>query len=204
MADSLTALRARYEWDAASLRYRSRTGRFVSQRAVKQGLSTYIRRAQKEIQRLAGQVAAGTLDVAEWQRLTANLVKSTHVVSAALAKGGFGQMTAADYGRVGQEMRRQYRYLRRFAAEVETGKLAPGTIRARAGMYMTASRSFYEESRRHGAGVSLSFERNILGVGEHCGECKEQTARGWVAIGQLVPIGRRVCRSNCLCRYAFK
>lgn len=204
MAKTLASIRAQYVWDAKSLRYRSGTGRFVSQKSIKQSLNTYVRRAQKEIQRIAGEVARGALPVEEWQRLTANLVKNTHLASATAAKGGWAQMTQADYGRVGQGLKFHYNRLGKFAAEIESGRLAPGTIQQRAGMYATSAGGVYENTRRDAAKDVFTEERSILGKAEHCALCKSEAARKWVPIGSLVPIGARTCKTNCLCRYGFR
>lgn len=204
MAESLAALRSRYEWDATALRYRGPRGAFVSAKAVKQAHTTYIRRSTREIERLATQAASGALPVDEWQRLTANLVKSVHLASAAVAKGGWAQMTPADFGRVGQGLRFHYGKLAKFAREIQTGRLNPGTVRQRAGMYAAAAGGVYENTRRRDAAGVFTEERNVLGKSEHCQVCKDQTARGWVAVGTLVPIGQRSCLTRCRCRYAFR
>lgn len=203
MAESLTQLRSRYTWDRNSLRYRSSTGRFVSQRSVKQSLNSFVRRAQKEIVSLATEVSTGAISIPEWQRQTANLVKSTRLASAAAAKGGWAQMTQSDYGRVGQGLREQYKYLRKFAKDIKRG-IPAGTVRNRAGMYAQGASGVYEETRRREAKAVFTQERNILGRSEHCKKCIEQTARGWVKVGELIPIGSRTCLSRCRCRYQFR
>lgn len=202
--ETLKTLRSRYIWDETSLRYRSPRGRFVSARALKQSLNSYVRRSQKEIRRIASQVASGSLDVAEWQRLTANLVKSTHLASAALAKGGWAQMTKADFGRVGQGLRFHYERLARFAAEVESGRLAPGTIQMRAGMYAASAGGVYENTRRDAAADVFTEERRVLGAAEHCPDCIEEAAKGWAPVGTLRKITDSACRTNCRCRFLFR
>ena len=51
--------------------------------------------------------------------------------------------------------------------------------------------------------------RNVLGPADHCegaNSCIEQTAKGWVPIGggAMVPIGSRLCLSNCRCRLEYR
>lgn len=204
MAKTLRQIRTGYRWDAKSLRYKTPTGRFVSVRSLKQSLNQFVRRSAKEIESLAGQVARGEITVPEWQRAMVDRVKNIHVAQAAASRGGWAQMDARAYGKVGQGLRREYRYLKKFAADVAGGKLAAGTIVSRAGMYAMRGAGVYENNRRDVATDVFTEERNVLAQSEHCEGCKAATEQGWVKVGTLVPIGSRNCLSRCLCRYAFR
>jgi hypothetical protein len=207
--------RSVYTWDAEVIRYRGPSGAFVSQQAIKQALNTFVRRAQLEIQRLAREMTAGRIPIEEWQRQTANLIKSTHLANAAAAKGGWGQMTPADFGKVGQQLKLQYQHLRKFAKEAAAGSLTPEDIERRAGMYARSAAGAYERARfdtfsaiaATGAKVEM---RNKLGQAEHCHTstkrvgCVEETARGWVSIGEMTLPGSRNCLSNCRCSLQYK
>jgi hypothetical protein len=207
--------RSVYTWDPRALRYRGPSGAFVSQQAIKQALNTFVRRAQVEIQRLAREMTAGRIPIEEWQRQTANLVKSTHLANAAAAKGGWGQMTPADFGRVGQRLKLQYQHLRKFAKEAATGALTPENIERRAGMYARSAAGAFERSRfdtfqaMASAGIKVEM-RNKLGKAEHCHTgkgrvgCAEESARGWVRLGDMTLPGERQCLSNCRCSVQYK
>lgn len=212
MAKVSSPTRSRYSWDPNVQRYRGPSGRYVSQKAFRQSFNSHIRKARREVERLAEQVSRGAISIPEWQRQMVNAVKTIRLQSAAAARGGWAQMTKADFGKVGQQLRAEYKFLRKFAKDIRGKKLAPGTIRARAGSYVSAGASAYENTRRDAAAEIFTEERNILGHAEHCHDnpkkgsvgCIEQTARGWVKVGTLVPIGRRTCRVNCRCRYSFR
>jgi hypothetical protein len=50
-------------------------------------------------------------------------------------------------------------------------------------------------------------ESNLLAPAEHCegqGSCVEQTTRGWVPVGSLIPIGGRLCVTNCKCQIRYR
>ena len=48
--------------------------------------------------------------------------------------------------------------------------------------------------------AGLTEERNVLEPGaEHCQDCLDETARGYVPTGKIMPIGQRACRANCAC-----
>lgn len=215
MAETLAQLRSRYVWNAKSLRYQNRAGRFVSQRAIKQGLNTYVRRTQREIEALARDVSTGRIDVAEWQRQTANTIKSAHLAARAAAKGGWAQLDARDYGAIGADLRKQYKFLRRFAADIVSFKLTPKAIVARAGMYAQTGRTAFERGRfddhQRLAGTGVRVEmKNVLGDAEHCTAgngrpgCAEESAKGWVEVGTLSLPGERRCLGHCYCRLAYR
>lgn len=215
MAKALVNPRSVYTWDARSRRYRGPSGAFVSQRAIKQSLNMFVRAVRREIERQARDVAAGRVPVDEWQRLTANLVKSAHLASAAAAKGGWAEMTKADYGRVGQGLRFQYSRLRGFGRDVAAKRLTADAIVDRAGMYGDSASGAYEKARYQtyadlaATGVRVEM-RNKLGKGEHCKPgngkpgCVAENARGWVALGALSLPGDRRCMTRCLCSVSYR
>jgi hypothetical protein len=213
VAKALVNPRSVYTWDPKSLRYRASNGQFVQQQAIKQALNTFVARVQKEIERLAGQVASGRIPVDEWQRLTANLVKSSHLASAAAAKGGWAQMTPADNLAVARGLKFQYTRLRKFAGEL--ARLTPGDIVNRSGMYARSAAGAYEQARfdtyaekvRQGAKVRM---RNRLSkTADHCKPrdgrpgCVEETSRGWVAFGTMSLPGQRACLTKCKCTLEY-
>jgi hypothetical protein len=73
-------------------------------------------------------------------------------------------------------------------------------------LYANGALGVYENARREGArraGV-MTQERRVLGVAEHCPDCRSEARKGWVEIGTLRRIGDSVCRANCKCRFEFR
>lgn len=204
MAKTLRPVRTGYTWDPKSLRYRSPTGRFVSQRAFKQSFNAHIRKATREIESLAREVESGKLSVADWQTRMKNEIKTVHLESAAAARGGWAQMTKSDFGKVGAGLKFHYKKLKGFAKDIAAGKLPLGTIVARAAMYATAGGGVYENTRRDEAGEVFTEERRKLAKSEHCPTCKEEAAKGWAKVGTLRKIGDSECMTRCLCRFLFR
>jgi hypothetical protein len=203
---TLSDLRTVFLWDESALRYRSATtGRFVSDRAVKQAINTVIARSQAELRSLAAQAASGELNLADFQDRMAAELKNLHLTATAAGKGGWTQLDASDFGRVGAELRFQYERLELFVRHIEAGDLSERQIVARTEMYIGAANGTYEATRRAGAqDAGFTEERNVLANAEHCGGCLTETAKGWVPIGTLVPIGDRDCKSNDLCSLEFR
>ena len=206
-------MRGPFSWDDAAAQYRGRDGRFVSRRDVRDAIDVTIRNQQRTMRTLAENLRAGRLTLAEWQTAMAREIKSAALSHAAAAKGGWAQMTQADYGRVGRYLSQglgnadgQYEYLRRFVADIESGRVPlDGNFVRRAEMYAQSGRTLYHETeRREMRRIGYDQERSVLSGAEHCPGCNTEAGRGWVALGALVPIGQRDCKSNDRCRIVYR
>lgn len=226
--EELALLLLLFGWDVYLLRFRAPNGKLVQQQAVKNAVNTVIAGAKLRLAQLAQQVASGEITVAEWQLVTASVLKLLHLAVAAVAFGGFEQMDADAYGLVAEHLRFHLEKLNQFAQDIARGfsgtsgvifgegifgfgaVMTPARIMARAQLYAAGANSTYETIRRATAvAAGFKFEQNILHGAEHCQStaltvgCVEQTALGWVSLGELVPPGSRTCRVNCLCTLNF-
>jgi hypothetical protein len=138
-------------------------------------------------------------------------LKNLHVSGAMAGAGGMANMTAVDYGRVGQRLRFEYRRLAQFARDVKARKLTRDQVTARVEMYVAGLNGTFEETRREKAiAAGFTLERNVLGKNEnHCrtGDrigCPELSAQGWGPIGNMPAPGRRQCLSRCFCRMTYR
>lgn len=197
-----------FRWDRAVARYRDTRGRYVPAAQVRGWLDTALETAGGRIEALTASLRAGTLDLVSWEVAMRREVKNVALYSAAAAKGGWAQMSDADYGRVGQYVRSQYEYLRGFAQDVQAGRQArDGRLLSRAGLYGDAGRPLYHrieiaEQRVRG----MTERRNIRYKGDSCAGCEEAAAAGWVSItgGGIAEIGERDCRTRCRCSWEFR
>jgi hypothetical protein len=64
---------------------------------------------------LAEALRGRQVSLADWEVGMRRVVKNTHLNAIALERGGWANMTPADYGRAGQIIREQYGYLKGFA-----------------------------------------------------------------------------------------
>lgn len=103
-------------------------------------------------------------------------------------------------------IRRQIAFFDNLLAQVLSGQQAmDGTLLRRLMMYAGGGwAAMGEVARQLAYADGFREERNILGIAEHCGGCVGETARGWVPIGTLIPVGERDCLSNCLCTMEFR
>jgi hypothetical protein len=156
---------------------------------------------------LTRQLQEGLINVAEWQLGMARHIKTLHVNAMVLARGGWAQMSQADWGFVGSRVKEQYRFLRNFANQISNGTQAlDGRALVRAGMYEDAARASYEEMRRRSERLynNMEEERRELGAADHCDDCLTFAGMGWQPINTLPRIGESQCRTNCHCRFAFR
>lgn len=147
----------------------------------------------------------GKINLEDWQIAMRHSIKRTHLHSAAAAAGGWEQMRATDFARLGPILREQYAYLRNFAVQIEKGLPLGGGFLARVELYGEAARGTYhylEELLEMEAGRTQY--RNRLRPAEHCSDCVAATQAGWVKIGTLTPIGQRRCRVRCKCYFEYR
>lgn len=194
-----------FTWAPAASRYRDVRGRFVPTERVRASLDTVLDGASERMRLLTRQVAAGELSVAEWQTRFMAEAKQAHVAAGVAMRGGTQQMSQADYGAIGQRVRGEYAYVRRFAADLAAGTMTPAQAEARAELYGHAARMTGRAmegrlARQRGA----VEERRILAVADHCATCLSEAARGWQPIGTLRPIGDTECRSNDRCHLEYR
>lgn len=195
-----------YRWNDKLQRYVAANGRIVSATQVRREIDVAMRGASTTARVLAADLRAGRMALGEWEAAMRVLVKDVQLWGAAAARGGWAQMTAADYGRVGARTRAQYDRLYRFAQQIASGQQRlDGRLVVRAVLYAQQGRAAYEAERMIAMrDAGYDQERNVLHPADHCAQCVDMTALGWVAIGTLVPVGQRLCLSNCRCTIRYR
>jgi hypothetical protein len=193
-------------------RYVDSAGRFVSRANVRTAIDGTIENSAKNVKALADQLQAGQIDPIAWRNAMMQEIRLSHLANAAAAKGGTDQMSQADWGRAGQRIREQYDYIRNFASQVEAGtQKLDGTLTRRANMYAQAGRDTYEATVKAAMkGKGMTLFRNVLHPADHCQDCLDETAKGWVDInlspdkGGISNIGSRLCRTSDKCSFEYQ
>jgi hypothetical protein len=179
----------RYRWDSVSRRFRAPDGRYVSAATVRGQLDAVLDGISAEMRGLSAQLRAGEISLSQWQTGMMGKIKEAHLTAAVAERGGWAQMTQADFGRVGRAIRDEYGYLRNFAADIASGKVPlDGRLDARAALYGQAGRSTYHRLERQDEMIrGMTQERRVLGMADHCEDCIDYAGRGWQPIGTLPP-----------------
>ena len=196
-----------WRYDPRSGRYRGSDGRFLSQSAVEALVDGRINKLGALLRRLTNMLSNGDITLDQWQQSVREALKLAHVQAAIIGNGGKDAMQASDWGRIGQRLAAEYRYLEGFARDLLAGSVSAPMALARIGMYAQALRGTYWEGttiRQEKQGYSL-MRRILDPQAAHCQDCLDFAARGLVSIGSLPMPGQRcACRSNCKCRVEYK
>ncbi len=195
-----------YRWNAKTRQYIDQRGRFVGRAVIRQQLDRAIDRSADRMVGLAQQLRDGAITLADWQVSMMKEIKAVNIAGALLERGGWFQMTTADFGRVGRIIRGEYEFLRNFAQQLASGKQKPdGTVIRRARAYAGAARStYYRFVQNAWAAKGFDLERSILTPADHCDDCVAEDKRGYQPIGEVTPVGSRQCLTNCRCRMGYK
>jgi hypothetical protein len=195
-----------WRYDPISGRYRGSNGRFLSQSAVEALVDGRINKLGTLLRRLTSMLDSGDITLDQWQRSVRETLKLTHTQAAIIGNGGRDTMQASDWGRIGQRLRAEYRYLESFARDLLAGSISAPMALARVGMYAQAVRGSYWEGttiRQEKQGYSL-MRRILDPQAKHCDDCLRYAARGAVPIGGLPMPGQRcACMSNCKCSVKY-
>lgn len=196
-----------YRWNTKAAQYADQvTGRFVSRQLIRDQLENVVDASSNVMRALSQQLRDGDISLADWQIQMMSQIKTTHLAGAAMQRGGWQQMTQADFGRVGRIVRTEYDFLRKFANQVASGKQKlDGSFTRRAALYGQQGRPTYVTFWDSTASQrGFDEERSILQPAEHCSECISEAAKDFQPLGQMIPIGRRICRANDKCLKEFR
>jgi len=203
---SIVRFDAEWNYDPISGRYRGANGRFLSQTAVEALVDGRISNLGRLLRRYTSMLDRGDITLDQWQQSVREALKLAHVQAAMIGGGGRNSMTPVEWGRIGQRLRAEYRYLETFARDLLAGGISTPMALARIGMYAESVRGSYWEGtsmRQERQGYSL-MRRILDSQAKHCQDCLDYAARGIVPIGSLPLPGQRcACRSNCKCRVKY-
>lgn len=193
-------------WDTLVGRYRFRaSGRFVPRKAIREAIEDSLANLERRTDSIQADYRAGRISLDVFREEMRDTIKFSQMAAQELAKGGRAQMTPADYGRAGQQIRVQYAYLDGWVADLAGGAPADAKMEGRAHQYLRAARTaFIAAETETFQGRGFDQIRTILHDAEHCAECIAEAARGFVPIGEHTPIGSRVCRSNDACTAEYR
>ena len=195
-----------YRYNETAKRYIDANGRFVSSGTIRGALDDTLKASRGNIDVICGQLQRREISLAQWQTAMAREVKLSHMAAAAAGKGGWAQMSPSDNGYAGAKIKEQYKYLQRFAQDIESGKQSlNGNFVRRARMYNDAARGTLEDVRKREMVKSGYIEeRRVRAAADSCADCIEYEALSWKPIGTLPRIGQSICKTNCKCTFAYR
>lgn len=207
MADQLPG----YTFDRSAGRYRNASnGRFVARRDILTLLNNQVNAGEQRLRDLVTEFHEGKLSASTWAEQMRSEVKRQHLQQAALGAGGWDRLDQRDYGRIGGNLRAEYRNIENFARQVQAGEVTLPQALQRADGYVGGSRiEFFETERKaaqnaeriRGEDTTIIERRHLDPAAQHCRDCPGYYDRGWQAGGTLpVPGVQCQCRHHCRCR----
>jgi hypothetical protein len=203
-----SSLTPEYAFNSNAARYIDvKSGRFVPANTVRDAINQVITKTETSFKEAAQKLVDRQSSVKEFQATMTGNIKTLALATSIAAKGGFANMTPADYGRVGAEVKQQYQFLQNFCNELANGKQGlDGRVVTRAAMYAQASWAISQEIARRNLEDSAREieEKRVLGIADHCRNCLDDAAAGWQPLGTLPKIGNSLCRVRCRCHFEFR
>lgn len=164
---------------------------------------------------IARRAQSGDLPKEAWRKQQRLEAKASVMWGAASAKGGKENLTQADYGRMGPQLKEAYRRIdvKYLKALTNEEYFQSETFVSESASYSNegvVSHEIAREAAEIEAGYIYEFNRENPNA-EHCKpkggkeSCGMQTAKGIVAIGGLVRWGTTAYNNHCRCeRHRFK
>ena len=159
---------------------------------------------ESQIDGLGDELVSGELDVSEWEERMAEIIVATAALFFLFGIGDRNAVTSEHESHLTDRTRTQFEFLRQFSQGIQTGQMTPDGIKAREKLYLHDAELHYSEAQEFAHPVDVwPFYANILGGCVHCLTCPEQTDKGIVSRGSLIPIGQRECKWRCCCQWQF-
>lgn len=195
-------------WVISAARFRdTKTGKFIPQTRVLEYVHESTDASALLLKDLGSQVAQGTLTKAAFAKAFREEVKDEVIRQYIAGRGGVGSMTSSDWGRVGSIVKEQYKYAKGFEAVLDD--LSEAALTNRASLYAQAAGAAFEYGHKAAILDSGRFKEEFweLGDAEHCSDCIQLNAKGWVPIGDLGTVpraGSTACMMNCQCQLKYR
>jgi len=153
----------------------------------------------------------GEIELVEWVEEMKAEIKSLHVSSAVIGRGGLEEMTPEDWEAVEAELLEQYDYLRGMVDELvaNDGQDLGPRWDWRAILYGGAAWGTFNQSELAWMEAEGMTEYQwTLGYADHCASCVDYASYGWVPLGMFpgVPADgtSTLCGTNCHCHLEYR
>jgi hypothetical protein len=199
-----------HSFDPDIKRFVDAKGNAVPRGVVRDEIRKLTSHVSKEGAKISKAFQAGDIALPEFQNKMAELLKAGHIAAAAVGRGGIDRMSKADWGKVGNKIAWQNKYLERFANKINAGAVSPAMTKYRAGLYSSALWTTYNQTMTETMKEESSLGKNpeqcmlVTNSAEGCDECAADEAIGWMSVDDMGEIGSRLCGDFCRCEIIFE
>jgi hypothetical protein len=193
-----------FYWDEEKRKYRDESGNIVPDSDIHEWLDDLMASIALLFIDWSQKYYAQEIDFDKFFNEVQDDLRSLHYAAAAIAFGGFGEMSNDDARQVEAFIYDQLSWYRIFMTQVYNEAISEKQTNARLLLYALAGYSTYSAAvtmRETAAGMLIY--RRILQPGDNCEDCIEFAFRRWRLIGQLPAIGSSQCRTNCRCHFVY-
>lgn len=193
-------------YDRRAGQFRGNDGRFVAKAEILRLVDGEAARLEVRLQGHARLLTSNRITVSEFQTRMAEDIKLSHLRMASFGAGGEKQLTPRQFGLVGAELKKQYKFLGNFGQDIAAGRLSEKQILARAKLYgRSPAISFYNSERVARVENGFNQAKRLLDPqAAHCAECITY-ATGWTDAREVVPPGTNCsCGGRCKCRLLYR
>jgi hypothetical protein len=201
------------DYDAKRKHFITSTGRVRTRAEVRVEIDRLTEYVRKEAKRYAELLDVGTITPAEFEAAMRQLLKSSHIVAASVGRGGRERMTPSDWGRVGNKLAWQYKYLKKFsrkiAADIISGPASSNRVQMYASaLHVTYYQSVYQEmqdfpDKPKGKDGKELLVKRVLNAKESCDDCVAYANEGWMRLDEMPELGTLECGDFCKCDLIF-
>jgi hypothetical protein len=213
-APSSSGRRFGFVYDPETGRYTNvATGRTLTDKQLRLYVFNVSNQASLRMKKSTQQLIAGVILLAAWYEEMRSLTAALYHTIFLLSIGGFLFEDDTARNLFYLLVLPQFGRLDNFERQLETGaQKLDGRAMSRAGLYGSYGNGLWQNigldrSKKKG----LTEARRVLGPTEtHCHDeserpgCWELWKKGWMPIGEMVPIGDAACYSNCQCHIKYR
>lgn len=197
-----------YQFNPNAQRYVDEAGRFVADSVIDNLLDQEQQRLVVRLQALTRLLIVQQIPMETWQARFAMTLRDSHLRMTTLAAGGKDQLGFKHYGAAGYQLRNQYEYLSKFAADIAGGNVSVKQALNRSRMYASSIRLTYHRVQQISrADYGFNEAMRVLDPqSRHCDSClRHATGRRYRPVEQVTPPGVDCeCGQQCRCKIYYR
>lgn len=190
-----------------SAAYTDARGKAIARDKVREDAKFHANVLSAKLKNITRNALNNGTSAARFQEDFIKTLKEGYIQMGILGRGGKARTTSADYLKMGNELKKQYKFLHGFTQDLIDGKLTLKQALARAGQYGANSLQVFSEMEKEAVSrSSIQWARRRLNPGaKHCIQCVSYaTFPNFVLASQIVPIATNCdCRGNCQCTIEY-
>jgi hypothetical protein len=196
-------------WSRLLSTYITEAGTPVPQLEVSAVAEAVAAQARANIGVLSDRLQAGQISAEEFRTGMQAAIKAGNGAEMVLARGGMDEIRPADWVRLADRNAAQFEYLEGHLERITSGAYGPSlqssAFNVHSQAYGDSMRIAYVAERKelHREQGYTRVKRLLSGGADHCDECVELAAQGFVDVEDSVDLGDCQCGQNCQCSEIF-